>query len=71
MDLLKEVSVVSGVEQLLDVSCIELLNKSPEVPEDGEAFEECSSVEEAASGESTVSFVGDGTDGCLLLTFLQ
>ena len=71
LDLLKEVLVVSGVEKLLDVSCIELLNKSPEVPEDGEAFEECSSVEEEASGEPTASFVGDGTDGCLLLTFLQ
>ena len=71
MDQLIEVSEVSGVEQLLDVSCIELLNKSHEVSEDSEAFEEPSSVEEAASGEPTASFVGDGTDGCLLLTYLQ
>ena len=71
IDLLKEVSEVSGIEQLrkeLEVSCVELLNKSLEVSEDGEVFKEHSSVDKAASeettesGETISSFVSEGND---------
>ena len=66
-------SEVSGIEQLLrkelEVSCTELLNKSLEVSKDGEVFKEHSSVDKAASeettesGETIASVVGEGIDG--------